>query len=127
MNLKYMGSKARLAKEIAPIINKLIKENNIKTYIEPFVGGANMIEHIICERKIGIDNNEFLIAMWKALPNYVEGEHDVLVIPDCSRSMYSQSGSDYTPLEVAVSIAIYFAERNSGEYKNYSSERGTIA
>lgn len=67
MNLKYMGSKARLAKEIAPIINKLIKENNIKTYIEPFVGGANMIEHIICERKIGIDNNEFLIAMWKAL------------------------------------------------------------
>ncbi len=65
--MKYMGSKARLSKEIAPLINKLIKENKINKYIEPFVGGANMIEHIKCKDKIGIDNNEYLIAMWKAL------------------------------------------------------------
>lgn len=62
-----MGSKARLSKDIAPIINKIIQANNIKTYIEPFIGGSNMIEHIKCEIKIGIDNNEYLIAMWKAL------------------------------------------------------------
>lgn len=49
--MKYMGSKARLSKDISPIINNLIKENNINTYIEPFVGGANMIEHIECEKK----------------------------------------------------------------------------
>lgn len=65
--MKYMGSKARLSKDIAPIINKIIQANNIKTYIEPFIGGSNMIEHIKCEIKIGIDNNEYLIAMWKAL------------------------------------------------------------
>ncbi|WP_144468724.1 DNA adenine methylase [Bacillus pumilus] len=65
--MKYMGSKARLSKELAPIINKIIKDKNISIYIEPFVGGANMIEHIRCETKIGSDNNEYLIQMWKML------------------------------------------------------------
>ena len=65
--MKYMGSKRRLASDIAPIINKLIKENNIQTYIEPFVGGANMIEHINCNEKIGSDSNEYLIDMWQNL------------------------------------------------------------
>ncbi len=62
-----MGSKARIAKDVSPIINGLIEQNEIKTYIEPFVGGANMIEHIRCDKKIGGDNNQYLIAMWESL------------------------------------------------------------
>ena len=65
--MKYMGSKARLSKDLAPIINKLIKKNCIDTYIEPFVGGANMIQHIECKNKIGSDINKYLIAMWHDL------------------------------------------------------------
>ena len=61
--MKYMGSKARLAKDLSPLINKLIKNNNINTYIEPFVGGANMIQHINCKERIASDNNEYLIQM----------------------------------------------------------------
>ena len=67
--MKYMGSKARLAKELAPMINEIISKHNISTYIEPFVGGANMIQHIQCDNKIGSDNNEYLIEMWKAVQN----------------------------------------------------------
>jgi hypothetical protein len=63
----YQGSKARLAKDIAPIINKIIEDNDIKKYVEPFVGGANMIQHIKCELKIGNDINRYLIAMWHRL------------------------------------------------------------
>ena len=63
--MKYKGSKARLAKELAPIINKLIKDNGISIYIEPFVGGSNMIEHIKCKNKYGYDSNEYLIEFWK--------------------------------------------------------------
>ena len=64
--MKYMRRKAKISKDISPIINRLIENNNINTYIEPFVGGANMIEHIKCNNKYGYDNNEYLIAMWKA-------------------------------------------------------------
>jgi DNA adenine methylase len=62
-----MGSKARLSKDIVPLINSLIEDNHIKMYVEPFVGGANIIDKIICDRKIGLDINEYLIEMWKKL------------------------------------------------------------
>jgi DNA adenine methylase len=56
--MKYMGSKARIAKEILPIILKDRKPE--QWYIEPFVGGANMIDKVEGKR-IGADNNEYLI------------------------------------------------------------------
>lgn len=36
----YQGSKAKLVKDIAPIIQKCIDENKLECYIEPFVGGG---------------------------------------------------------------------------------------
>ena len=62
-----MGSKARIAKDISPIINGIIQNNGIDIYIEPFVGGANMIQHINSTIRLGYDNNPFLIAFWKAI------------------------------------------------------------
>lgn len=38
--MRYMGSKNRLAKELVPLIQGYIDENNIKLYIEPFTGGG---------------------------------------------------------------------------------------
>ena len=63
--IKYVGSKARVSKDIGKIINEIIAKENIKVYIEPFVGGSNMIEHIKCDSKYGYDNNEYLIEFWK--------------------------------------------------------------
>lgn len=36
----YQGNKARLRKYIVPVLQKCIDDNNIKLYIEPFVGGG---------------------------------------------------------------------------------------
>lgn len=65
--MKYMGSKARLAKDLAPVLNKIIQDNGILAYLEPFVGGANMIEHINAEYRAGFDINSYLIALWNGL------------------------------------------------------------
>lgn len=63
----YVGSKARLARFIAPIIQKIIDDNKIKTYIEPFVGGANLIDKIFCERRFGYDLHDGLIGIYNAV------------------------------------------------------------
>lgn len=65
--MKYMGSKARISKEVSKILNRYILDNNVSIYIEPFVGGANMIENIVCKNKYGLDINDYIICMWNAL------------------------------------------------------------
>ena len=63
--MKYMGSKSKIKKHIVPILQHIIDSNNIEIYIEPFVGGANIIDSIRCNNKIGGDNNEALIELLK--------------------------------------------------------------
>lgn len=52
LNIKYMGSKSRIAKDIIPIIQKYIDDNEITSYIEPFCGGANVIDKIKCKTEL---------------------------------------------------------------------------
>jgi DNA adenine methylase len=56
--MKYMGSKNRIAKYILPIILKDRKPG--QWYVEPFVGGGNMIDKVDGNR-IGADIHEHLI------------------------------------------------------------------
>ena len=67
--MKYMGSKSRIAKDIVSIIQSYINNNDIDIYIEPFVGGANVIDKIKCNKKIGSDLNPYLIALLKRVQN----------------------------------------------------------
>lgn len=60
--MKYLGSKNRIAKELTPIIQSYITDDT-KFYIEPFVGGANVIDKISFKRKIGSDIHKYLIAL----------------------------------------------------------------
>ena len=61
--MKYLGSKSKIIKYIAPIIQKAIDDNDIHYYIEPFVGGCNSIDHIKCDRKFGYDLDKYLIYL----------------------------------------------------------------
>ena len=51
--MKYLGSKNRIAKHILPIMEQY-REN--RTWVEPFVCGANMIDKVNGNR-IGSDLN----------------------------------------------------------------------
>lgn len=63
----YVGSKARFAKELVPIIQGYINESGATLYIEPFVGGANIIDKVKCQSRIGADINNGLIAVYQAV------------------------------------------------------------
>lgn len=56
-----------------------------------------------------------LEAQWKSLPDYVKQGTNAIVIADTSGSMTTEN---CVPLFTAVSLAVYFAERNTGDYHN---------
>jgi hypothetical protein len=60
-----------------------------------------------------------LEQLWKALPNWVPENNNVLVVADGSGSMTSTiSGTNVSCLDVANALAIYFAERSTGQFSN---------
>lgn len=56
--MKYMGSKNRIAKEILPIMLEYRTPN--QWWVEPFVGGGNMIDKVTGNR-LGSDNDKYVI------------------------------------------------------------------
>lgn len=58
--MKYMGSKNRIAKHILPIILRDRKPEQY--YVEPFVGGANMIDKVTGPRLAG-ELNKYVLAL----------------------------------------------------------------
>jgi len=58
------------------------------------------------------DYSKTLEALWNQLPDYTQGKN-ALVVADTSGSM------DGDPMSVSVSLALYFAERNKGRFKDY--------
>lgn len=62
--MKYMGSKNRIAKHILPIM--LAERKPDQWWVEPFVGGANIIDKVEGKR-IGADLNPYLIALLKEM------------------------------------------------------------
>lgn len=58
-------------------------------------------------------------ALWKNLPDAVQGCGNTIVVADGSGSMGVKVGNtNVSALEVANSLAIYFAEHSSGEFKD---------
>ncbi len=60
-----------------------------------------------------------LNTMWDSLPDYV-GDENAIAVVDTSGSMY-WSGRP-TPASVALSLGMYFAERNKGVFQNHFIE-----
>lgn len=84
--MKYMGSKARIAPEIMPLILEGRKEGQY--YVEPFCGGCNSLA---CAdgKRIGSDMNQYLIAMWKGLQAGVERPRII------TKEMYDAARRDF--------------------------------
>lgn len=64
--MKYMGSKNRHAKDLLPIILKNRRDD--QWYVEPFVGGFNMIDKVSGLR-LANDSHYYLIELFRAIQN----------------------------------------------------------
>lgn len=62
--MRYMGSKRRIAKYLLTI---MLRDRKKRLYVEPFVGGANVIDKVGYGKRIGADINFYLIELLKAL------------------------------------------------------------
>lgn len=65
----YKGSKSKIAKYIVPIIQKYINDTHATEYYELFVGGANIIDKIKCDKREGFDSEENLISLLRYAQN----------------------------------------------------------
>lgn len=118
--MKYMGSKARHAKHILPIV--LANRKPGQWYVEPFVGGANMIDKVDGNR-IGADVHPHLIALWKAVsegwvpPEFVSED-------DYSNAKRANNIDAYTAY---VGFAFSFGAKFFGGYaRNVAGQKGSV-
>ena len=65
---------------------------------------------------VGEKERQAIDATWRSLPDFGTAENALAVI-DGSGSMYW--GAEPKPIEVALSLGIYFAERNTGAFRNH--------
>ena len=76
------------------------------------IKAGTLFPYDIVEKLMHGEENDVLEEQWKALPNYIEGDNNILVMADVSGSMSGR------PIATSVGLALYFAERNQGAYHN---------
>ncbi len=70
-------------------------------------------------RNISEEEKRTLNATWASLPDF-GGDENAIVVVDTSGSMYISSNP--SPASVALSLGLYFAERNKGMFHNHFIE-----
>ena len=105
----YIGSKRKYTKDICPIIQKYVNENNIKDFYDVFCGGANLIDNIYCENLYASDLSPSLIAL------HQQAQNDFSKIPkDGSREYWDNAYANWKKLRdtnfkdfSAISMPLY--------------------
>lgn len=117
--MKYVGSKNRLSKQIAPIIQSYIDNMpDCRGYLEPFVGGANMIDKIKCTHKYGSDAHKYLIALLRHV------QRDVSDVPDTiTKDEYNAVRTNMTTYpNWYVGLVGFCASYNAKWFGGYANE-----
>lgn len=109
--MKYMGSKNRIAKHILPIMLKDRKEGQY--WVEPFVGGANMIDKVDGNR-IGADFNEYLIKALELIRDNPESIPEVITE---SEYKTAQNEKPLTGIVGFIGFAMSFGGKWFGGYR----------
>lgn len=108
--MKYMGSKNRIAKHILPIMLKDRTEGQY--WVEPFVGGANMIDKVTGNR-IGADFNNHLIDALRLIRDSPQSIPDLITEDDYKEAQDRKK----TELDGFIGFAMSFGGKWFGGYR----------
>lgn len=121
---RYKKAFGRHGTSYADYIQRLVKgEVGVK------VNAGAVYPYDVLKGRIGLNKtawnaNELALIekQWQALPNYV-GDAKVLPLVDVSGSMTCRAGgiksqTELTCLDVAVSLGLYFADKNTGKFRD---------
>ena len=118
--MKYMGSKNRIAKHILPIMLAEAEKHNITTWVEPFVGGGNMIDKVPSTfRKIGADLNPHTIAAMLAIRDFPDALPDTVT----EEEYKSLKGTPPSPVTSWIRFECSFGAKLDNGYASNSQGR----
>ena len=127
--MNYMGSKNRIAKHLLPIMLAECEKHGITKWVEPFVGGANMIDKVPDSfERIGYDLNDHVIHALIDIRDNVDKLPDDIT-EDEYKSYYGKPAEHISSLvRFGASFGGKFekgfarGKNNSGEPRNYWKE-----
>lgn len=109
--MKYMGSKNRIAKHLLPIMLAEAEKHGITKWVEPFVGGANMIDKVPDSfERIGYDLNPHTIAALIGIRDQVD------TFPDEISEQYYNSVKGHSPN--SFTSLVRFGASFGGKFEN---------
>ena len=121
---RYKKAFNRNTVKYAEYVQALVKGDNPEVKVNasavyPYDVLKGRISHYVKFNKTELDLIE---AQWNALPNFV-GDANILPLVDVSGSMSCPAGgrnskSTLSCLEVAVSLGLYLADKNTGKFKD---------
>lgn len=125
---RYKKAFSRNTPKFAQYVAELIKPPAERS-MEVKVNAAAVYPYDVLKGRIGYGSRsmtktelDHIQAQWDALPNFV-GDASILPLVDSSGSMTTPAGgynskSGLSCLEVAISLGLYLADKNSGKFKD---------
>lgn len=111
--MNYLGGKSRLVSKLLPMMLLEAKLKNRTTWVEPFVGGGNMIEKVPATfTRIGIDINPHTIAALTAIRDFP----DKLPFKVSELEYQTLRNTPASPINSWIRFAASFASKFDGGY-----------
>lgn len=115
--MKYMGSKNRIAKYLLPIMLEEAEKQGITKWVEPFVGGANMIDKVPDSfERVGYDLNQHTIQALIGVRDFVNKFPTNIT----KEEYLSMKGSEPDPITSWVRFHCSFGSKFEGGYASNS-------
>jgi len=119
---RYKKAFNRNTEKYAEYVQSLVKGDNPEVKVNASVAYPyDVLKGRIGHYGVTFDKTELdlIQKQWEALPNYV-GDANILPLVDVSGSMSCPAGKNtkLSCLEVAVSLGLYLADKNTGKFKD---------